>query len=94
MGAAAQDIFEVDRCDPAEILAVLDEVEAQSIITNIKLAPVSGNQTEQMDVNVTPRMKFGGSEKGVDVLLKIEDTRDRFIICSDSKGAALLKILE
>lgn len=92
MGAAAQDIFAMDRCDPAEILAVLDEVEAQLLVVDIDLFPVEGGNAEQMNLYITVRSKDSGIEEIVDILLKVEKVRNLLAICLHHKGAGILEM--
>ena len=58
----------MDRCDPAEILAVLDEVEAQLLVVDIDLFPVEGGNAEQMNLYITVRARTAGLEEIVDIL--------------------------
>ena len=91
MGAAAQDIFEVDRCDPAaKLVAGLDEVEAQLIIGDIEFLPTSGGNAEQMDLDL-----FAGFQTGqilVPISLKEMDTADLFALISADVETFILKI--
>ena len=80
----------MDRCDPAEILAVLDEVEAQLIIGDIEFLPTSGGNAEQMDLDL-----FAGFQTGqilVPISLKEMDTADLFALISADVETFILKI--
>ena len=93
MGAAAKNIFAMGRCDPAEILAVLDEVEAQFIVGNIKSLPTSGGNAEQVDLDLFARCQIGQIIIPI-VFLKEVDAADLLaLISADGETVVILKTL-
>ena len=81
----------MDRCDPAaKLVAVLDEVDAQFVVGNIKSLPTSGGNAEQMDLDL-----FAGFQTGqilMPILFKEMDAGDRIALVSADVETFILKI--